>query len=89
MWQERALWQKTVSNDAELLHNMALVEHERWIASHKLMGFVYGDSKNYVKKHHKCMCDFDKLDSDETRSYDCNVVDTTIKMAYQELFSNQ
>ena len=76
-------------NDAELLHNMALVEHERWIASHKLMGFVYGDSKNYVKKHHKCMCDFDKLDSDETRSYDCNVVDTTIKMAYQELFSNQ
>lgn len=69
-------------NDAELLHNMALVEHERWIASHKLMGFVYGDSKNYVKKHHKCMCDFDKLDSDETRSYDCNVVDTTIKLAY-------
>lgn len=67
-----------------LLSNLALVEHERWIASHKLMGFKYGASKDYVKKHHKCMCDFDQLDV-ETQSYDCNVVDTTIKLASNEV----
>lgn len=68
-------------NAAELLHNMAMVEHERWIASHKLMGFTYNGETDYVKKHHKCMCDFDNLD-EETQSYDCNVVDTTIKLSY-------
>ena len=71
--------------DAGLLNNMALVEHERWIAAHKLMGYTWASSTEYVKKHHKCMCDFEKLDSEETQSYDCNVVDTTIKMAFQEL----
>lgn len=71
--------------DAGLLNNMALVEHERWIAAHKLMGYTWASSTEYVKKHHKCMCDFEKLDSEETQAYDCNVVDTTIKMAFQEL----
>ena len=66
---------------AELLHNMAMVEHERWIASHKLMGFTYNGETDYVKKHHKCMCAFELLDG-VTQSYDCNVVDTTIKLSY-------
>lgn len=69
--------------DANLLYNIALVEHERWIASHKLMGYTFSSTTDYVKKHHKCMCDFDQLDV-ETQSYDCNVVDTTIKLAYNE-----
>ena len=69
--------------DANLLYNIALVEHERWIASHKLMGYTFSSTTDYVKKHHKCMCDFEQLDV-ETQSYDCNVVDTTIKLAYNE-----
>ena len=70
--------------DAELLWNMALVEHERWIASHKLMGYTYGEKDNYEQKHHHCICPLDELD-EMTQSYDCNVVDTTIKMEYERV----
>lgn len=71
-------------NDAQLLRNMAIVEHERWIASHKLMGYVYASKTDIVRKHHECMRPFAELD-EETQSYDCNVVDTTIKLAYQKM----
>lgn len=74
--------------DAQLLRNMAIVEHERWIASHKLMGYVYGSKTELVKRQHKCMCPFAELD-EETQSYDCNVVDTTIKLAYQKFQENK
>lgn len=68
--------------DETLLLNMAMVEHERWIASHKLMGYTYDPTEDCVHKHHDCICPWDQLKSEETQSYDCNVVDTTIKMAY-------
>ncbi len=72
----------------QLFLNMAMVEHERWIAAHKLMGFVYGKEKdkdkNMVKKTHACIIPFDKLEKEETKSYDCNVIDTTIKLEYQK-----
>lgn len=74
--------------DKTLLLNLAQIEHERWIASHKLMGFKYGVTKDYVKKQHKCMCDLGQLD-EETQSYDCNVVDTTIKLAFQDAMKNK
>ena len=70
--------------DETLLLNMARVEHERWIASHKLMGYTYNPEVDCVQKHHDCICSWDKLKSEEIQSYDCNVVDTTIKMAYQK-----
>lgn len=73
--------------DANLLYNIALVEHERWIASHKLMGYTLAPTTDYVKKHHKCMCDFDQLEV-EIQTYDCNVVDTTIKLAYEKATKN-
>lgn len=69
--------------DARLLMNMALTEHERWISSHKLMGYTFAPDNDCVMKHHKCMCPWKDLD-EITQSYDCNVVDTTIKMAYME-----
>lgn len=68
--------------DAQLLKNMAYVEHERWIASHKLMGYSEGPT-DVVKKRHEYMCSWDKLD-EKTQSFDCKVVDTTIKLAYQK-----
>jgi len=73
---------------ARLLENMARVEHERWIASHKLMGYVYAENTDFVKKTHKCLCEWDKLD-ECTRSYDSNVVDTAIKMAYQKVLAKR
>lgn len=71
-------------NEAELLLNCAIVEHERWLASHKLMGYVFGEKKDYVRKMHNCMAPWYDL-SEETQSYDCNVVDTTIRLAYKKL----
>ena len=72
---------KCSKEDAQLLQNIAMVEHERWIASHKLMGYTYNPVNDCVQKHHKCICHWDDLD-EVTQSYNCNVVDTTIKMAY-------
>ena len=70
--------------EAELLINLAITEHERWIASHELMGYTKDSNNDHVKKHHKCMVDWHDLQDDKTRSYDCNVVDTTIRMAYEK-----
>ena len=64
-----------------VLLNAAMVEHERWVASHKLMGYTYAPETDCVRKHHKYLCDWDALD-EEIQSYDCNVVDTTIKLEY-------
>ena len=71
-------------DDKQLLLNIAIVEHERWIASQKLMGYTYNTENDYVKKYHKDMCAWNELD-DKTKSFDCNVVDTTIKMVYKEI----
>lgn len=68
------------SNDARLLVIIAMVEHERWIASHKLMGYVYGKENDIVKKHNVYICPWEEL-SENIQSYDCNVVDTTLKLA--------
>ena len=62
-----------------LLLNIARVEHERWIASMKLMGYQYGETKDLVKKYHPDICPWDTLD-EMVKSYDCGVVDTSIKM---------
>ena len=72
------------SPEAELLINLAITEHERWIASHELMGYTKNSKNDHVKKHHECMVDWRDLKDDNTRSYDCNVVDTTIRMAYEK-----
>ena len=68
--------------DAKLLQTIAMVEHERWVASHKLMGYTYGPEADFVKKQHPCLRPWTELD-EMTQSYDCNVVDATIKMAYK------
>lgn len=66
----------------ELLQNIAILEHERWISSHKLMGFTYGPKTDMVKKQHPDMVHWSEL-SEEKQSYDSNVVDTTIKLEHE------
>ncbi|MBR4887093.1 MAG: hypothetical protein IKU16_07425 [Muribaculaceae bacterium] len=68
---------------AELLHNMALLEHERFISARRLKGFEYGSPKDFVKKHHDCLCPLEMLD-ELTQSYDCNVIDTTLRLKAEE-----
>lgn len=71
-------------DEKQLLLNIAMVEHERWIASHKLMGYTYNPVNDYIQKHHRCISSWKELD-EITQSYDCNVVDTTIKMMYKKM----
>lgn len=61
-----------------LLLNLARCEHERWIASHILKGYVYGPAKDHRLKTHPDIAPWDTLD-DYTKSYDCCVVDTTLR----------
>lgn len=68
---------------AELLHNMALLEHERFISARHLKGFVYAEEKDFVKKYHDCLCPLEKLE-ESTQSYDNNVIDTTIRLEAEE-----
>ena len=66
-----------------LIVNIAIVEHERWTASHKLMGYTYGKTKDYVKKQHNCICTWKEVE-ESTQSYDRNAVYATIKIAYEK-----
>ena len=69
-----------------LLHNLARVEHERWIASHKLMGYTCHDNNDPVRKYNKCLYPWDGGNLNEcTRSYDCSVIDTTIRLACKKV----
>jgi hypothetical protein len=68
--------------EERLLQNLAIVEHERWIASHKLLGYSYNPKEDYVKKYHDCICLWSELKDEKTKSYDCKVVDTTIKLTH-------
>ena len=74
---------------AELLHNMALLEHERFISARHLKGFIQDPNnkeapqKDFVKKYHDCLCAFSKL-KESTQSYDNNVIDTTLRLEAEE-----
>jgi hypothetical protein len=71
------------ADDADLLENVAMVEHERWIASHKLMGYTYHPEKDCVQKYHESICPWDEL-NESKKNHDFKVVDTTIKLAYEK-----
>ncbi len=69
--------------DAQLLRNIAMVEHERWVASHKLLGYTYAPKSDCVKKHHEHLIPWGEI-TPYIQSFDCRVVDTTIKVAYKK-----
>lgn len=69
------------AEQVHVMNIMACTEHLRWIAKQELLGYQYGAQKDYVRMTHPCMVAWnDKALSDEVRSWDCNVVDTSIKM---------
>ena len=49
------------------------------------MGMRYSDTKSFVKHTHNSLCPWESLADDKTRSYDCIVVDVSMKL-YEEQF---
>lgn len=70
--------------DIDKLETIAMVEHERWNASHKIMGYRLGESKDLVKMTHSDIKPWEKL-SESTKLYDYIVVKTTIDMLIKDL----
>lgn len=65
-----------------VLDTLAQTEHLRWNASHEILGYKDdGDekSKDEAKLKHGCLKDWGKL-SDETQSYDYNIVDVSLNL---------
>ena len=75
---------KISQKDIDKLETIAMVEHERWVASHKLLGYRPGENKDFVKMIHKDIKPWEKL-SESTKLYDYIVVKTTIDMLIKEL----
>lgn len=67
----------------EVLHTLAQTEHLRWNASHGLLGYRFGDKKDELHGLHNCLRPWQEL-SEETQSYDCNVVDVSFIMHCEE-----
>ena len=61
------------------LENVSKCEHLRWNASMYMLGFVYVDEKkkDFRKRQHKYLIDWNRLDSG-IRMYDYKVVETTL-----------
>lgn len=65
--------------DQQLKDALAMTEHMRWAASLELMGYTYGETKDYKRKTHPCIQPWEKL-SEDTQKYDYLVVKTTMEM---------
>lgn len=63
----------------DLLLVLAKTEHLRWNASHEMLGYEYNEGQTIdLRYKHYCLCEWQKLASEEIRSYDNNVVDVTL-----------
>ena len=65
------------------LLNLARCEHLRWESSHKLLGYTHASTKDMICKKHDCLIPWEEL-SEEAKSYDCDVVDTSIRMTIDQ-----
>lgn len=79
----------------QMLLNLAVGEHIRWVASHIVMGYRYGTQDNDEEKTHTCLVDYsevpDRFEEDKktiyhgkVRHYDWIVVKTTLEMLAQQ-----
>ena len=63
----------------KVLCYLAIGEHIRWEASHKVLGYTLGVETDDVKKTHDCLKDFALLDN-KVKHYDYLVVKTTLSL---------
>lgn len=74
-------YENLTAEQHDVMNVMACTEHLRWVAKQELLGYKYGTKKDYIRLTHPCMVEWNDMSlSDETKSWDCNVVDTSIKM---------
>lgn len=56
--------------------NLAICEHLRWNASHEMIGYVYGEKDDNLRKTHSCLKPWQEL-SEEYKGYDYQVMERT------------
>lgn len=56
--------------------NLAICEHLRWNASHEMIGYVYGEKDDNLRKTHSCLKPWQEL-SEEYQGYDYQVMERT------------
>ena len=61
----------------EQKRNLAICEHLRWNASHEMIGYVYGEKDDNLRKTHSCLKPWQDL-SEQYQGYDYGVMDRTI-----------
>lgn len=69
----------------KLMTTLAQMEHLRWVASHQILGYVWGAEKNEAYSEHDCLVEWNSLASDEIRSYDYDVVDCSFRLDDEEI----
>ena len=57
--------------------NLAICEHLRWNASHEMIGYIYGEKDDNLRKTHSCLKPWQDL-SRQYQGYDYGVMDRTI-----------
>ena len=89
-------YQYLTDKENAVVHNLAVLEHFRWNASHELLGYIRATeglhSCDERTMQHNCLRNWQELDAESRAtakaegwdadyiSYDFSVVDTTIKM---------
>lgn len=68
----------------KMLDTLAQTEHLRWNASHEMMGYTLGNSKDEIRFTHNCITTWENLETDEIRGYDYAVVETSLFMYFEE-----
>lgn len=69
-------------NVTSLIESMAKNVHEVWAQTRIRQGWIYGDERNDVLKHHPCLVPYEDLPEEE-KEYDRNTAMTTLKLIYK------
>ncbi len=77
---ESKIYDKQGSSEALRLLNVSKCEHERWNSATRLMGFVNGAEKVFIKHTHPSLCPWDKIEKESTQAYDCIVVEVSMEI---------
>ena len=74
--------------DKRLFNNLCYCEHFRWNSKMELLGFVYGDGKDFRRKLHHCLVSCNDLirkeDTKGTFIYDQGTVELSFKKALED-----
>jgi hypothetical protein len=69
-WDQSPYWQKcsAIAGVRAILRNPSItprMQHEEWAVCKENDGWVYGETKDEVKKTHPCLVEYDRLTDDQ------------------------